>query len=93
MPSERHPQSPEGVGPVIVSTQSYQGYVFTISHDPFEPGYTVDFPDIPQIITSADLLPGAFANACEALDLYLETLEGQGRPLPPSRHRLVMQTA
>ena len=77
---------------MIVGTESYRDYVFTISHDPKEPGYTVDFPDIPEIITSHDTLPGAFANACEALDLYLETLETLGRPFPKMRYRLVVQT-
>jgi predicted RNase H-like HicB family nuclease len=77
---------------MIVTTQSYRGYVFSISHVPEEPGFTVDFPDIPEIITSHDTLAGAFANACEALDLYLETLENLGRPLPKSHHRLEVQT-
>jgi predicted RNase H-like HicB family nuclease len=77
---------------MIVTTQSYRGYVFTISHDPEDPGFAVDFPDIPEIITSHDTLAGAFANACEALDLYLETLENLGRPFPKSHHRLVVQT-
>jgi predicted RNase H-like HicB family nuclease len=77
---------------MIVSTHSYRDYVFTICHDPREPGFTVDFPDIPEIITSHETLPGAFAHACEALDLYLETLEKLGQPLPKSRHRLVLQT-
>jgi predicted RNase H-like HicB family nuclease len=77
---------------MIVTTQSYRGYVFIIAQDPQEPGYTVDFPDIPEIITSHDTLPGAFANACEALDLYLESLEKLGRPFPNPRHRLVVQT-
>ena len=51
---------------MILTTQSYRGYVFTISHDSDEPGFTVDFPDVPEIITSHDTLAGAFANACEA---------------------------
>jgi predicted RNase H-like HicB family nuclease len=78
---------------MIVTTQSYRGYVFTIRRDPKEPGYTVDFPDIREIITSDDTLAGAFANACEALDLYLETLEKLGQPLPKSHHRVVVQTS
>jgi predicted RNase H-like HicB family nuclease len=77
---------------MIVSTHSYRDYVFTISHESSEPGFTVDFPDIPEIITSHETLPGAFAHACEALDLYLETLAKLGQPLPKSRHRLVLQT-
>jgi predicted RNase H-like HicB family nuclease len=78
---------------MIVTTHSYRGYVFTISHDSREPGYTVDFPDIPETITSQDTLAGAFANACEVLDLYLETLEKLGRPFPKSHHRLVVQAS
>jgi predicted RNase H-like HicB family nuclease len=78
---------------MIVTTQSYRGYVFTIRRDPKEPGYTVDFPDIREIITSHDTLAGAFANACEALDLYLETLEKLGQPFPKSHHRLVDKTS
>jgi len=49
---------------MIVSTHSYRDYLFTISHDPSEPGYTVDFPDIAEIVTSHGTLPGAFANTC-----------------------------
>jgi predicted RNase H-like HicB family nuclease len=60
---------------LIVTTQSYRGYVFTLRQDPEDPGFAVDFPDIPKIITSHDKLAGAFANACEALDLCLETLK------------------
>jgi len=77
---------------MIVSTQSYRDYVFTISHEPSEPGFTVDFPDIPEIITSHETLPGAFAHACEALDLYLDSLDRLGRPHPTPRHRLVLET-
>ena len=44
---------------MVVTTQSYRGYVFTISHDPDEQGFAVDFPDIPEIITSHDTMPPA----------------------------------
>jgi len=53
----------------------------------------VDFPDIPEIITSGDTLPEAFANACEALDLHLESLQKLGQPLPLAKHRLVVSVA
>lgn len=75
-----------------ISTNCYKSYVFTISHDPEVPGYTVDFPDIPEIITGGETLNQAFAHACEALDLHLETLRKLGRPLPQPRHRLVVET-
>jgi predicted RNase H-like HicB family nuclease len=73
---------------MIVSSRSYRDHVFTISSESGEP----DFPDIPEIITSHPTMAGAFAHGCEALDLYLETLEKLGRPRPQSRHRLVPQT-
>ena len=69
----------------------YRGYVFTIAYEAKEPAYTVDFPDVPDIITSGNTLAGAFANACEALDLHLESLQKLGLPLPQPMHRLVMQ--
>jgi predicted RNase H-like HicB family nuclease len=69
----------------------YRGYVFTIRYAPREHVYTIDFPDIPEIITSGETLAGAFANACEALDLHLESLEKLGIPFPKPKHRLVME--
>ncbi|MBV8195044.1 MAG: type II toxin-antitoxin system HicB family antitoxin, partial [Candidatus Dormibacteraeota bacterium] len=70
---------------------SYRGYVFTIEFDPDPPGYIVDFPDLPDIITSGSTLAEAFAHACEALDLYLESLDQLGRTPPAPRHRLVVE--
>jgi antitoxin HicB len=75
------------------STHEYRGYVFSIRYEPKEPAYTVRFPDIPEIITSGDTLAEAFANACEALDLHLESLQKLGRALPPAQHRLVVSSA
>jgi hypothetical protein len=40
--------------------------------------YIVDFPDIPDIMTSGSTLPEAFGHACEALDLYLDAIEQLG---------------
>jgi len=57
----------------------------------FEPAYTVDFPDVPDIITSGATLPEAFRHACEALDLHLETLQKLHLPLPEPKHHLVVQ--
>lgn len=71
---------------------SYRNYVFRIEYDADNPAYIVDFPDIPNIITSGSTLSEAFDHACEALDLYLEELDKIGRPLPESRHRLVLET-
>ena len=75
---------------MIETTHEYRGYVFAVRYEPKEPVYSVDFPDIPEIITSGDTLAEAFANACEALDLHLESLQKLGQPLPVARHHLVV---
>jgi predicted RNase H-like HicB family nuclease len=53
----------------------------------------VDFPDVPDIMTSGITLHEAFRNACEALDLHLESLQKLHLhlPLPEPKHRLVVQ--
>jgi predicted RNase H-like HicB family nuclease len=75
----------------MTTTHEYRDYVFTISYQAQEPAFVVDFPDIPDIITSGDTLADAFAHACEALDLHLESLQKLGRPWPEPTHRLVVQ--
>ncbi len=71
----------------------YRGYVFSISYEAHDPAYTVDFPDFPDIITSSVTLAGAFANACEALDLHLESMQKLKMRMPKPKHRLVLETA
>ena len=71
----------------------YRGYVFVIAYQAQEPSYSVDFPDLPDVITSGATLAGAFSHACEALDLHLESLQKLGMPIPEPRHRLVVETA
>jgi predicted RNase H-like HicB family nuclease len=78
---------------MIVSHHEYRGYVFAIAYRALEPAYSVEFPDLPDIITSGSTLAEAFAHACEALDLHMENLQKLDLPLPPPRHRLVMETA
>jgi predicted RNase H-like HicB family nuclease len=73
------------------TTHSYRGFVFTIAYEAQDPAYIVDFLDIPTIITSGATLPEAFAHACEALDLHLESLQKLGLPIPEPRHRLVLE--
>ncbi len=75
----------------MTTTHEYRGYVFTITYQAKEPAYVVDFPDIGDIITSGSSLPEAFAHACEALDLHLESLQKLNLPWPEAAHRLVMQ--
>jgi predicted RNase H-like HicB family nuclease len=74
----------------MTTTHEYNGYVFTIT--PCDDGvHTVDFPDIPDIITSGETLTEAFTNACEALDTHLESLQQLNLPTPESRHRVQIQ--
>ena len=73
------------------TTHEYRNYVFTVSYEAKEPLYVVDFPDLSDIITSGSTLAEAFANACEALDLHLESLQKLGKELPQPKHRLVVQ--
>jgi antitoxin HicB len=75
------------------STHEYREYVFTIEYQPHEPAYSVDFPDLPEIITSGDTLAEAFAHACEALDLHLESLQKLGLPIPAPKHRVVVESS
>jgi predicted RNase H-like HicB family nuclease len=73
------------------TTHEYRGYIFTVTHQTEESAYIVDFPDIPDIITSGGTLSEAFANSCEALDLHLESLQKLGKRLPKAKHRLVVE--
>jgi predicted RNase H-like HicB family nuclease len=73
------------------TSHQYGGYVFTITYQAKQPAYAVDFPDVPDIITSGTTLAEAFANACEALDLHLESLQKLNLPWPEPKHRLVLQ--
>ena len=78
---------------MLTTTHTYRDYVFTVKYTPERPAYTVDFPDFSDIITSGETLHEAFANACEALDLHLESLEKLGHSHPKPKHRLVVETA
>ncbi|MFZ0791326.1 MAG: type II toxin-antitoxin system HicB family antitoxin [Chromatiaceae bacterium] len=78
---------------MMTTRHIYRDYVFTVDYQAQEPAYSVSFPDIPEIITSGATLPEAFANACEALDLHLESLQKLGLPAPTIRHRLVVEAA
>ncbi len=77
----------------MTTHHDYRGYMFTISYRAQEPVYSVEFPDFPDIITSGDTLAEAFANACEALDLHLESMAKLKLRPPKARHRLVVEGA
>jgi len=69
----------------------YRNYVFSIDYQAQEPAYSVIFPDFSEIITSGNTLAEAFVNACEALDLHLESLQKLGKRLPKPKHTLVVE--
>jgi len=68
----------------------YRGYVFTIEFTSDSPEWNVDFPDFPNIITAGSTLAEAFENACEALDLYLESIQKLDQPIPAPHRKLAM---
>ncbi len=71
----------------------YLGYAFKISYLIRDKNYSIDFPDIPEIITSGSTLDEAFHNACEALDLHLESLKELGLPLPRQTRKITIVSA
>jgi predicted RNase H-like HicB family nuclease len=78
----------------VTHTQhDYRGYVFRIEYQAAEPAYTVEFSDFPEIITSGPTLAKAFANACEALDLHLESLQKLEKRVPRPKHTLRVEAA
>jgi predicted RNase H-like HicB family nuclease len=72
---------------------AYRDFVFAITYQAHDPAYTVDFPDFPDIITSAATLAEAFSNACEALDSHLESMQKSKMKIPKPKQRLVLETA
>ncbi len=69
----------------------YRNYVFSIAYQPHDPIFVVEFPDFPEIITSGRTLAEAFSNACEALDLHLESMAKLQIVPPHPKHRLVVE--
>jgi predicted RNase H-like HicB family nuclease len=77
---------------MITTHHEYRDYVFSIEYLAQEPVYAVEFADYPEIITSGETLTEAFKNACEALDLHLESLQKLGKPIPRPKHALVLES-
>ena len=77
---------------MISSHHEYRGFVFSIEYVAEDPAFVVDFPDFSNIVTSGSTLSEAFQNACEALDLHLESLQKLRKRLPKPKHSLVVHT-
>jgi predicted RNase H-like HicB family nuclease len=75
----------------MITRHDYRSYVFVIRYQPHEPIYSVAFSDFPEINTSGETLAEAFANACEALDLHLESLQKLGKRVPKPKHTLIVE--
>ena len=45
-------------------------------------GYTVEVPSLPGCISEGDTIDEALANIKEAIDLYIEVLTDDGKPIP-----------
>ena len=54
-----------------------------------EGGYTVTVPALPGCISEGDTYEEALANIKEAIDLYLESLQADGLPIPDETHLIV----
>jgi hypothetical protein len=54
----------------MTTHHEYRGYVFTISYQPQDPAYTVDFPDFPEIITSGQTLGEAFRSCLRGIGSF-----------------------
>ena len=50
--------------------------------DPEVGGYTVEVPSLPGCISEGDTIDEALANIKEAIDLYIEVLTDDGKPIP-----------
>ena len=50
------------------------------------------FPDLPGCFSGGDTLDEALANAPQAVALYAESLEEQGKPLPQPRRLSVLKS-
>ena len=59
----------------------------------FEPqdegGYTTTVPSLPGCISEGDTYDEALVNIKEAIELYLESLQADGLPIPDENHLIV----
>jgi predicted RNase H-like HicB family nuclease len=60
---------------------SQRTYRVLLTQEP-EGGFTVSVPALPGCITYGDSIDHALSMAKEAIELYVETLEAEGDPVP-----------
>ncbi len=67
-------------------------YRVTIEQD--EDGiFVAEVPSLPGCITQGETRPEAVANAKEAIELYLESLEAHNEPVPPPIYEEIVEIA
>jgi antitoxin HicB len=54
-----------------------------------EGGYTVLVPELPSVATQGESIEDALAMAKEAIELYVETMDDDGIPIPTVHRRRV----
>ena len=57
-------------------------YTVVLEYDAAEPGYSVRMPALPGCYTQGDTVEEALANAREAIEGHIATLEQMGAPAP-----------
>jgi predicted RNase H-like HicB family nuclease len=55
--------------------------------------FVAEVPALPGCITQGNTRQEAIANVKEAIELYLESLEAHGEPIPPSIHEEIVEIA
>ena len=75
-----------------ITRHENRDHVFQIEYTRHEPAYSVTFADLPAVITSGDSLSVAISNACEALNLHLESLQKLGKRFPNPKHTLTVES-
>lgn len=66
---------------------AYLNYKVLLIAEP-EGGYTVKVPALEGCITYGEDIDQAKANACEAIELYIESLMADGLPIPHDNNTL-----
>ena len=60
-------------------------YTIILHPDPDESGYTVTVPALEGCVTQGETLEEAIAMARDAIQLYAESLQAEGLPVPEER--------
>jgi predicted RNase H-like HicB family nuclease len=67
---------------------------YRVTIEPDEDGvFIAEVPALPGCITQGATRQEALANAKEAIELYIESLEAHGDPIPPSIYEEIVEIA